>query len=59
MTNETTFPALLERLYAEQFSGPVVIQFGQGVPHIVEFPQPAKTVRLDKAPVQPDTCVTR
>lgn len=45
-----TFPALLERLYREQFTGPVTLYFGQGVPTDVEFPATAARIRLDKAP---------
>jgi hypothetical protein len=43
-----SFAALLARLYAEQYTGPVVLQFGQGVPSRAEIPQPAVQIRLDK-----------
>lgn len=45
-----TFPALLQRLYTEQYTGPIVVQFGQGVPSAVEIPKPPDVIRLDKAP---------
>lgn len=35
-----TFAELLERLYAVQFQGPVVLHFAGGLPRRVEFPQP-------------------
>jgi hypothetical protein len=42
-----TFPAVLERLYGEKYTGPIVVQFGQGVPSVIEFPQPSRRIRLD------------
>jgi hypothetical protein len=44
-----TFPVLLARLYREQYTGPIVVQFGQGVPSMIEIPQPSQLIRLDKA----------
>lgn len=44
-----TFPAMLDRLYAEQYTGAIVVQFGQGVPSAIEIPQPSQRIVLDKA----------
>jgi hypothetical protein len=43
-----TFPALLQRLYTEQFTGSLTIHFGQGVPTTVELPAPPTRIVLDK-----------
>lgn len=43
-----TFSDLLHRLYVERYTGPVVLQFGQGVPNVAEIPQPSVQIRLDK-----------
>lgn len=45
-----TFPAVLARLYGERYTGPIIIQFGEGVPSVIEIPQPAIAIRLDKPP---------
>lgn len=43
-----TFPAVLERLYADKYTGPIVVQFGQGVPSAIEIPCAPKRIRLEK-----------
>lgn len=43
-----SFSTLLRRLYDEQYTGPVVLNFGQGVPSGAEIPQPSVKIRLDK-----------
>jgi hypothetical protein len=48
-----TFPALLQRLYREQFTGSVTMHFGQGVPTTVEIPAPPTRIVLDKRDVPP------
>lgn len=57
MTHET-FPAILERLYHEQYTGPIVVQFGQGVPSVIEIPCEPTRIRLDK-PVRQRADLTR
>ena len=46
-----TFPALLERLHREQFTGATILHWGQGVPNAVEFVTTERLalVRVDKA----------
>jgi hypothetical protein len=43
-----SFAMLLARLYAESYTGPLTLQFGQGVPSVAEIPQPSVQIRLDK-----------
>lgn len=43
-----TFPALLERLYREQFDGTLILHFGAGVPREAEVPATPQRIRLDK-----------
>jgi hypothetical protein len=43
-----TFPALLQRLYREQYTGAVTMHFGQGVPTMVELPATPTRIILDK-----------
>lgn len=43
-----SFATLLSRLYDEQYTGSLTLQFGQGVPSVAEIPQPAVQIRLDK-----------
>jgi len=43
-----TFPDVLERLYCEQYTGPVILHFAQGRPNHVEIPAKPETIVLDK-----------
>lgn len=43
-----TFAEMLQKLHAEQYTGPVIIQFGQGVPSEVQIPCEPQRIRLDK-----------
>lgn len=43
-----TFPALLERLYQEQFSGAMTLHFRGGAPTVAEFPVTPQRIWLDK-----------
>lgn len=37
-----SFAVLLERLYAEKFRGAITLHFDNGIPKVVEFPQPQR-----------------
>lgn len=47
-TEALTFPAMLQKLYAEQHTGPVVVHFDQGRPNVIELPCAPVRVVLDK-----------
>jgi hypothetical protein len=43
-----TFADILERLWTEQHTGPVIIHFGQGCPNEVEIPSPPTRIHVDR-----------
>lgn len=45
-----TLVQMLQRLYQEQYTGSLVVEFGQGVPAAVEIPCEPKRIRLAKPP---------
>jgi hypothetical protein len=44
-----SFPALLERLYVEKHTGPVLLHFAGGQPRSVEILKPSERIPLDCA----------
>ena len=45
-----TFTSLLEQLYAERYTGAVVLHFGEGMANAVHFLKPVQQIRIDKPP---------
>jgi hypothetical protein len=43
-----TFAEWLSELHARKYTGPVVVQFGEGVPNEVEMPRPPDRIRLTR-----------
>lgn len=50
MPDAETFAGTLDRLYREQFTGSIVVLFGQGVPSVIEIPCEPTRIRLAKRP---------
>jgi hypothetical protein len=46
-TERPTFAQMLEQLYAEKHTGPVIVHFAQGHPRHVEIPAASTTFVLD------------
>lgn len=47
-TDRVSFAAMLERLYSEKHTGPVVVHFAQGQPNVIEMPCEPVRISLDK-----------
>lgn len=44
----STFAQVIEALYRNKHTGPVIIHFAQGHPNSVELPKEPERIRLDK-----------
>lgn len=47
-TDDATFPALLQEIYASKYTGAIVIHVADGIPRVVQFM--GRQVRLDTLP---------
>ena len=47
-TDRLSFVTLLDKLYTDKHTGPIVLHFAQGVPNAVEFPSEPVRVPLTK-----------
>ena len=55
LESKWTLPRLLAALHERRFTGAITLQFGQGVPSVLEIPAAATQIRLDKGPKSLDT----
>lgn len=46
--DRVTFPSWLQQVYAERFTGAVLVHFGEGVAHEIHVLNPETKIRLDK-----------
>lgn len=45
--DRVSFFGMLERLYAQRHTGPVVVHFAQGQPNVIELPSEPTRIALD------------
>ena len=46
-TDRVSFAAMLEKLYSDKHTGPIVVHFAQGKPNVVEIPCEPMRIPLD------------
>lgn len=53
IATQPTFGQMLERLYVEKHTGPVIVHFQHGAPQTVEIPSEPERIRLDNRRARP------
>lgn len=50
-----SFATMLEKLYADKHTGPVVVHFAQGSPNVIEIPCEPTRISLDSGKKRPQS----